>query len=213
MHPGIEVPHRSSDHERRARRRELGVPDGHALVGMVGRIEPGKNHSRFLDAVVELRRRGLNVHGLIVGGPLPGSPPTLMSELIGDVEKRGLADHVTLMGQVDDALSLIELMDVLVSVATTESFGIALVEAMALGVPVVAVDSGGPQEIIEPGRSGLLIHPSSFEDLVDAVARTLTDGDVRRQLIAGERECFLSRFTSARMTRELEAALTELCAA
>jgi len=161
--------------------------------------------------VGELRRRGLPVHALVVGGPLPGSPPHLLSRLELAVGRRSLEAIVSLTGQVEDARPYIELMDVLVSLSSAESFGIALVEGMALGVPVVATASGGPAEIVDPGRSGLLLDSARVEEVADAVEQVLADGPLRDRLREGARARFRSHFTAARMAEELEALLRNLC--
>jgi glycosyltransferase involved in cell wall biosynthesis len=103
-------------------------------------------------------------------------------------------------------------MDVLVSVASVESFGIALVEAMARGVPVVAVAAGGPEEIIESGTSGLIVPTTDPRRIADAVEAVLVRPSLRRRLADGGRERVQAHFTAERMTRTLERTLEELCA-
>ncbi|HEX7311868.1 MAG TPA: glycosyltransferase family 4 protein, partial [Gaiellaceae bacterium] len=213
VHPGIEAPARSGDEARRRRRTALGISRSRHVVGLVGRIEPGKRHEQFLDVVAALIERGLPVHGLVVGGALPGKPPQAMYELETAVRRRGLDANVTLTGQVADACVLIELMDVLVSLAPAEAFGIAVLEAMALGVPVIASATGGPREIIEDGESGLLVAGSRPEDVADAVHRVLDDVRLRERLSAGAVERFRSRFAAERMAADLQGAIAELGAA
>lgn len=211
IHPGINAPPISTARSRLEQRSRLGIPAGRRVVGLVGRLEPGKRHERFLDVVGELRRRGLPVHALVVGGPLPGSPPNLLPRLEAAVSRRSLDEVVSLTGHVADARPYIELMDVLVSLSSVESFGIALVEGMALGVPVVATASGGPAEIVDPGRSGLLLDSAGVEEVADAVEQVLADARLRDRLRKGARARFRSHFTAARMTEELEALMRNLC--
>jgi glycosyltransferase involved in cell wall biosynthesis len=192
-------------------RSRLGIPAGRRVVGLVGRIEPGKRHERFLDVVGELRRRRLPVHALVVGGALPGSPPDLLPRLEAAVRRNHLHEAVSLTGHVDDARPYIELMDVLVSLSSVESFGIALLEGMALGVPVVATASGGPAEIVDPGRSGLLLDSAGVDEVADAVEQILADARLRDRLREGAGARFRSHFTAARMTEELEALMRDLC--
>jgi glycosyltransferase involved in cell wall biosynthesis len=212
VHPGIEVPPLAIEPERCELRARLGIPTTRAIVGLVGRLEPGKQHEQFLDLIAGLRRRGLDIQGLIVGGLSPGSGPHLFAELRAGIMRRSLEDAVTLAGQVPDAGPYIELMDVLVSVTSVESFGIALLEAMARGVPVVARAAGGPEEIIEPGRSGLLVRSPRPADLVSAVELVLSRPSLRQTLRAGGSERVRTHFTSERMTRDIERALAEVCA-
>jgi glycosyltransferase involved in cell wall biosynthesis len=213
VHPGIDEPARSGDEVRLRRRKALGIAPSRHVVGLVGRIEPGKRHELFLDVVATLVDRGLPVHGLVVGGALPGKPSQTMGQLETEVRRRGLEADVTLTGQVPDACVLIELMDVLVSLAPAEAFGIAVVEAMALGVPVIACASGGPREIIEDGESGLLLTDSRPEHVADAVQRVLDDVRLRERLSGAGVERFRSRFAAERMAADLQLAIAELGAA
>jgi glycosyltransferase involved in cell wall biosynthesis len=210
VHPGIETPERSGEEARRRRRAALGIPATAHVVGLVGRMEPGKRHVQFLDVVAVLHGRGVPVHGLVVGGPLPGTAPEAIHELEAAVVQRGLDGAVTLTGQVPDARELIELMDVLVSLAPVEAFGIALLEAMAFGIPVVAAAAGGPRELIEDGRSGLLIPTAQPDEAADAVQRILDDVELRERLSAGAEERFRARFGAGRMASEIQRAIAEI---
>jgi glycosyltransferase involved in cell wall biosynthesis len=210
VHPGIDAPPRLSSHDQAALRQRLGIRPASLIVGLVGRLELGKRHDLFLEALELLRARGLDVHGLLVGGAVPASPPELAARLDEEIVARSLGGVVTVTGQVEDARPLIGLMDVLVNVASAESFGIAVVEALALGVPVVARSGAGPAEIIEPNRSGLLVAEAEPEAVADAVETVLTRPDVRERLRRGGAARFRSHFTAERMTREMEHALTAL---
>ena len=211
VHPGVDVPEARGEAGSVLRER-LGIAPAIPVVGLVGRLEPGKSHERFLDVIGELRRRGLAVHGLVVGGLTPGSPPELAEQLERGIAARRLEGVVSCTGQVPDAGPYIESMDVLVSVASVESFGIALVEGMARRVPVVAVAAGGPEEIIEPGRSGLLVPTADPSRIADAVATVLARPTLRQQLADGGSERVRSHFTRERMARDIERTVEELCA-
>ena len=212
VHPGIDAPPRSQDAERRWRRSALGIDEGQVVVGLVGRVEPVKRHAQFVEVIASLLERRLPVHGLVVGGTLPGARDTLR-ELEAAVQRRGLGHAFTFTGHVPDARALIELMDVFVSLAVDEAFGIALLEAMALGVPVIAAPSGGPREIIEDGTSGLLAPSTTPESVADAVERILRDRELRERLASGAVDRFRTRFDGRRMAADLEEAIGRLAAA
>src|SRR5581483_1861575 len=112
--------------------------------GLVGRLQPGKNQDKLLRAQRILHDRGYRIHTLIVGGDSYGLSPQYAASLQPLAEELGVADAVTMTGEVPDAAPYIKRMDVLVSAADGESFGIVILEGMANGVAVVAVDSGGP---------------------------------------------------------------------
>jgi glycosyltransferase involved in cell wall biosynthesis len=210
VHPGIDPPPHLAIDEQAELLERFGIPSDRLLIGLVGRLEHGKRHDRFLDALALLRGRGLEVHGLLVGGAVPASPAELAAKLEQDIAARSLRGAVTVTGQVDDARPLISLLDVLVNVSHAESFGIAVVEAMALEVPVVATPGAGPAEIIEPDRSGLVVANAEPEAIAAAVETVLTRPDVRDRLRAGGVERFRSHFTTERMTHDLERALVAL---
>jgi glycosyltransferase involved in cell wall biosynthesis len=156
-----------------------------------------KGHDRVLRAVAELNGRGHDVHALVVGGTghrldegLDGDLRVLAGEL-------GLAGRATFTGHVPDALPYIALMDVAVNASEQEPFGIAVLEAMALERAVVAVDAGGPREIIEDGVTGMLVPSPSPADLADAIGPLLHDGRRRTALGRAARSQVLERFTVA----------------
>jgi glycosyltransferase involved in cell wall biosynthesis len=100
------------------------------------------------------------------------------------------------------------MMDAFVTAAPDEGFGAAVVEALALGVPVIAVDLGGPTEIVEDNRSGLIVPDDSPDGLVVAVRKLLAEPALRDRLGQGARARYESSFTAEkgaqRLTRVLE---------
>jgi glycosyltransferase involved in cell wall biosynthesis len=114
---------------------------------------------------------------------------------------------VTFAGHADPVGGYLAAMDAFVSTSPAEPFGMALVEAMAVGLPVVAVDAPGPREIVEPERSGLIVEPAG---LARAIDRLVADADLRIRLAAGARERYATAFTPERMCSELTAHLEEL---
>jgi phosphatidylinositol alpha 1,6-mannosyltransferase len=101
-------------------------------------------------------------------------------------------------------------MDVLVSASANESFGIVLVEALAQGVPVVAVADAGPREIVDPGVTGLLVPRPSPPLLAAATGKLLADQQRRLQMAAAARRAPLERFGIPAMVGTLESRLRAL---
>jgi glycosyltransferase involved in cell wall biosynthesis len=209
VHPGIDPPAPASEDELSRLGKDLGVPRDRVVVGMVGRLQPWKGQDRLLKALALLRSRGLDVHGMIVGGDAYALSPAYAANLERLVADLGLADRVTMTGQVESVGAYVELMDVFVSASEAEPFGIVLLEAMTLGVPVVAVASGGPLEIIEPGRSGALADGPEPEELARALEGLVSDPGLRGRL-ADEGRRTAARFSAARMAQEMQAQLEEL---
>jgi glycosyltransferase involved in cell wall biosynthesis len=173
----------------------LELPAGTPLVGLVGRLQPWKGQDRLLGAQVLLRERGYPFHTVIVGGDAYGLSPEYAGSLPPLISRLGLADSVTMTDQVPDAGPYIERMDILVNASDPEPFGIVLLEAMARGVAVVAVDSGGPAEFIEHGRTGMLAASGEPQALANALEPLLASAVLRRQLGEAGRERFLRDFT------------------
>jgi glycosyltransferase involved in cell wall biosynthesis len=210
VHPGIDAP-TIDGAGRRAVRRELALPEDRLVVGIIGRLQPWKGQHRLLHALAHLRQRGHEVHGLIVGGDTLNLSPQYESYLHQLTDDLDLGPCVTFTGHVPDGWRYLPAMDVFVNASKDEPFGLVLLEAMAAGTPPVAFDSGGPREIIEPGRSGLLVTKETDEALAAAIESLAIDPELRRRLGNAARRRFESRFTAQRMTQELENRLEALC--
>lgn len=188
-------------------RRELGIPPGRVVVGMVGRLQPWKGQDRLLRALAQLRGEGRDLHVLLVGGDAYDLSPEYAAGLRRLISELGLEGRVTLTGQVEDARPYLSAMDVAVNASDPEPFGIVLIEAMAAAVPVVAVARGGPLEIVEPGVTGALAESGEPAALAAAIEPLLADPERRAAMgAAGEERC-RRRFGAAAMAERLAAEL------
>jgi glycosyltransferase involved in cell wall biosynthesis len=209
VHPGIDEAALGAHDDVADLRKALSLPAGKSLIGCVGRLEPGRRQHELLRAVATLRARGADVHALVVGGDalgLSGGYEDGLTRLVGELALDGA---VTFTGHVPNAAPYIAMLDLLVQPGP-ESFGIAVLEAMALGVPVVAANAGGAKEIIEPGRSGLLVAAGDEVGLADAVERLVGDPQLRTRLQDGGRARVRSSFSADRMTDELQRQLERI---
>jgi L-malate glycosyltransferase len=168
---------------------------GQALrVSCVARLSPEKRVDVLIDAMAKLESLDVvascDVYG---GGQLEGA---LAARI------RQAAAPVVLHGHRADVLDAVRDMDVFVSTSDIEAFGLAIVEAMALGKPVVAVDAGGPREIVVHGVTGLLVPPNNPVALAEAIASLARDPARRVAMGRAGRERFLLHFTAERMARE-----------
>jgi glycosyltransferase involved in cell wall biosynthesis len=205
VHPGVET-----EKVPAVRRASLEIPEGHPVIGIVGRLQPWKGQHRFLRALRDLHDAGFPAHGLIVGGSAHGFSPGYEEEVRELIPRLGLEDSVTLVGHVPDARPYIAAMDVLVSASEREPFGIVLAEGLAQGVPLVAVADAGPREIVDHGVTGVLI-PRPERSLIAAAVRELLEDPPQRQRMAlAARRAAVDRFGVQAMTRQLERKLQEL---
>jgi glycosyltransferase involved in cell wall biosynthesis len=208
VHPGIDDPHAAGDVQ--GLRARLDLPDG-LLVGSVGRLFEWKGHHLLVRALARLRAEGHQLKGVIVGGGGHRPDRRYEEDLRAEVRRLGLSEHVVFTGHVANATPYVEAMDVLVNASAGEPFGLVLLEAMALGTPVLAVADAGPAEIIRDG-TGVLVPSNSPEDLAEGLGGLLVSEERRRTLAVAGRGRWEERFTGERMTREMEDRLLEFVA-
>ncbi len=157
------------------------APGEPLTVGIVGRLAPWKGQHLFLDAFARAFTCG-NERALIVGSPLFGEVDYETS-LRRQAVELGLGPRVSFTGFREDVASELARMDVLVLASTIpEPFGQVVVEGMAAGLPVVAPSAGGPAEVIDDGRSGLLYRPGDADALATLLQRLSRRPDHREQL-------------------------------
>jgi glycosyltransferase involved in cell wall biosynthesis len=210
VHPGIDEPEQATGQQTTALRRELALPAGKPVIGIVGRLQPWKGQHRLIRALAELRRRGRDACVLVVGGTAYDLSPEYEPYLRRLVRELGLEASVVFAGQVADPTPFLGLMDVLVNASDAEPFGIVLIEAMALKVAVVAVDAGGPAEIVVADRSGVLVPNPDPKALAYALERLLSNDRFRRDVAQNGKRRFEGLFTAERMTSGIAHSLTRL---
>lgn len=154
-------------------RAEFGLRDGERVVGSVAALAPHKSHADLLRAAASVLARREGVRFFFVGdGELRESLSLLAREL-------GVERAVVFTGFREDALELLSAFDVFVMSSYLEGLGTSIMDAQALGVPVVATRTGGIPEIVEDGVSGLLVPPRDPALLADAILRMLDDTALR----------------------------------
>jgi glycosyltransferase involved in cell wall biosynthesis len=157
-------------------RSSLGLPEDAPIVGTVANLKAHKGHRHLLRAAVRIRRSCPDVRFVLVGrGPLEG-------ELRRQARELGLDGGVVFTGYRDDAARLASSFDVFVLPSEYEGLPIALVEAMALGRPVVVTAVGGNPEVVRDQQDGLVVPARSPEALADAVLTLLRDDALRLRL-------------------------------
>lgn len=161
----------ASDRSRDALAGALGFEPGARLVGTVGRLNPVKDHATLLRAfarVLAVEPRA----GLVVVGDGAQREP-----LEAQVRSLGIASRVRLLGDRGDVAELLPGLAVFALSSRSEGYSIALLEACAAGLPIVATDVGGNAEIVAEGRNGRLVPPQDDAALADALLTMLADAD------------------------------------
>ena len=163
-------------------------PAAHAgpwRLGLFGRLSPIKGQEVALHACERLIQKGIPVT-LCLAGDVPGSPRRrALESLIASLK---LKEHVEWLGVRQEIPALIASVDlVLVPSTYPESFGRAVIEAQAVGRPVIASRLGALPELIDDGQSGLLVAPRNPEALAQAIERLIGDPSLRERCIAAGR--------------------------
>jgi glycosyltransferase involved in cell wall biosynthesis len=157
-------------------REEFGIPPGVPLVGTVANLKPHKGLEYLLRAAVEVRRTLRDVRFLVVGqGDARQRLEAVASEL-------GLDGAVIFSGFREDALRIASAFDVFAMSSLHEGLSIALIEAMALGKPVVVTRVGGLPEVVRDGRDGILVPPRDPAILAARIVEVLGDQGLRDRL-------------------------------
>jgi glycosyltransferase involved in cell wall biosynthesis len=181
-------------------------------IGIVGRIAPWKGQDVFLEAAALLLRQGVSARFCVAGAAMFGEE-AFERQLHERAVSLGLEDRVEFLG-FSDVPSVLRSLDVLVHASKTpEPFGQVIIEGMAAELPVIATDGGGAREIIETGRTGLLVPMGDARALADALGQLLAEPERARALAAAGRHHVLEHFTVEKSARRSEALYQELARA
>lgn len=163
-------------------RAELGVGDHELVVATAANFRPQKDYPNLLGAAALLQERGVAVRFVAVGqGPLE-------SEIRASATSMGLDGTVMFTGFRADAVRVLAAADVFTLASQWEGLPVALMEALALGLPVVATAVGGVAESMHDGVDSLLVPPGEATALADALQSVLTDDALRTRLAAAARD-------------------------
>ena len=181
------------------------------VVGTVGHLAPIKGHDIFLRAAALIAARRPEVRFVVIG---EDKSPRMdhrrsLENLIAEL---GLSKVVTMPGWRDDMPAVLSSLTLFVSAARSEPFGLAIVEAMAAGLPVIAAASEGALEIIEDGLSGKLVAVDDPEALAQAINDLLDDPLERSRLGRNALLAARERYSLARMASDTERVYREVLA-
>jgi glycosyltransferase involved in cell wall biosynthesis len=189
-------------------RATLGLPHDVPIIGLVSGFRVMKGHQTVVEAAARLAAGGRRFHLLLIGqGPF-------VPKVRAQVEAFGLGDRISTLGFVDDLPATMAVLDVaLYSALESDGMSRVLFEYLAAGVPVVASRVGVVSEILEDGRTALLVPPGEPEPLADAIARLLDDPGRRREIGAAGAALVRARYSGARLAEQLTALYLSLAVA
>jgi glycosyltransferase involved in cell wall biosynthesis len=181
----------------------LGLPQRTLLIGTVGRLNWAKDHGGLIRAFAQLHRRLPGCALVLVGDG------ELRTELAALAEAEGVADRVLLLGDRNDVADLLCGFDVFAMSSLTEGYSIALLEACAAALPIVATDVGGNREIVRSGFNGTLVPARSADALAGALLDLLADPAKARAMGLAGREWVLGQGSFQTMAARYDALYAE----
>jgi glycosyltransferase involved in cell wall biosynthesis len=180
------------------------LPADSLLVGTVGELTPLKGQEELLRAALKVVRQFPNAHFVIAGiDHSRGDKHRIrLEELIVELD---LSTNVRLVGWLEDLAQLYCALNVFVSASHTESFGLAIAEAMASGAAVVATETEGALELIAAGQTGLLVPVGDVDKLAESILLLLKEEGERVRLGRAAQLAASESFDAERMITETEA--------
>jgi glycosyltransferase involved in cell wall biosynthesis len=198
-------------------REALGLWPDQRVIGLVGRLTPWKGQRVFLAAAKQLLEQGTGpadrYHFLLVGDDSVGGVAGYREELERAAAAGVLRGRVSFLGRRADVPDVMAACDVVVHASTKpEPFGVVIVEAMAVGTPVIAAGAGGPLDIIADGTDGLLTPPGDAAALARAIRRLCDNPDEARRMADRAREKGRTVYSAAAVTEQVASVYRELAA-
>ena len=190
--PEVYFPHKKADAER-----ECFAPAGEKILAHISNFREVK-HVPDVVRIFDQVQRKIPSRLLLVGdGPE-------MSKVEREVESRGLKTLVSFLGKQENVQEILQMTDVFLLPSAQESFGLAALEAMACGVPVVASKVGGLPEVVKEGKTGFLLPQGDVEGMSAAVLRLLMDTKLYERMSFAASDLAYSEFPPERAAREYE---------
>ena len=180
-------------------RKSLGLPEAGPVVAGVGRLNPQKNFSLFLQVAAAVSARHPGAIFLLAG---EGPEEQLLRHQAAEL---GLGDRVRFAGYVADTRQVYLASDILLMPSLFEGLPMTLLEAMAMGLPVVASELDGIAEVVEDGLDGFLVPSGQARMFSDRVCQLLDSPDLAKRFGTSSSEKVQRQFSAVRLCREVEA--------
>ncbi|HPB31653.1 MAG TPA: glycosyltransferase, partial [Candidatus Sumerlaeota bacterium] len=164
------------------RRAEFGIPPDVPVIGMIGRLVREKGYLELVRAAAEIRRTHPDCHFLFVGDALKSDHDASRSEILDLIEQLGLQDRIHIAGLRQDIPELLAAMNIYTLPSWREGMPRSIIEAMAMGLPVVATQIRGCREEVLDGETGFLVPPRDSAALASALRRLLGNPEQARTM-------------------------------
>jgi len=184
-------------------KRELGIPENSLIAGTVGRLVPVKGPEFLIDAAKYIISKNPDTLFIFTGD----------GHLKQNLEKKafemGIKENIIFLGWRDDVAKIISIYDIFVLPSLNEGMGRVLVEAMAIGKPIVASNIGGIPDLVTHGKNGFLVPPKNPEQLAKYIQILLEDKEKRGKIGLAGREMALN-FSAENMVKMIASLYEEL---
>jgi glycosyltransferase involved in cell wall biosynthesis len=197
--------------DRVAARRSFGIEDGTPVIGFVGRFSPGKGHEEILDAAKILVDRGSQFR-LVIAGEASLGEEAYAASIRTRMEALKLEDRVIFAGYRADVPAVMAAFDLFAFPSHAESFGVVLIEAMAMRRAVVATNCDGVVDIVVDRLTGLMVPPRQAVPLADALGRLLRDPAMAQRMGASGRQRVEELFDQRKQIDRLETIYRDIIA-
>lgn len=193
---GVDVPRYQQPVDKRAIRRQLGLAGDARLLIMVGTFKEQKGHCYLVQSASSLLPNFPELHILLVGDG------ELRDRLELQVEALGLSERIHFLGNRSDVPELLAASDCFVLPSLWEGLPMALIEAMACGLPIVATEVSGSKQVMVSGETGLLVPPGDALQLTEALTRLLSDPAQAREMGTAARRRVETEFSARKQADE-----------
>jgi len=204
IYDGIEIDRFRLDFDVVKKKQELGVNAADLVIGVVSKLWEGKGHRCVLKAAKIVADKMPNVKFVFVGEGY------LRKELEALTRQLGLSDYVIFTGFRTDIPEITAIFDIAILASFFEGLGRVLLEAMVLGKPVIAARVGGIVDVVEDGKTGILIPPGDSTALAKAMITLLENGDLRIMMGKAGRSKIDAKFSAETMVSQIKDVYEEL---
>jgi glycosyltransferase involved in cell wall biosynthesis len=179
----------------------------------VGQFVPWKNHIAFLKAASHVASQLPEARFAIVGDDIFGRDSAYKSSLLSYAGNSAIAERISFLGWQEDMHKVWPKIGCLVHTADREPFGRVIIEAMAYRIPVIAIANCGPSEIVENGKTGILVDANNIEALSKAMLKIALDTQFARELAAAAYDRAMSNFRADETAARIKEIYDEMLAA
>ncbi len=201
---GIELETFTANSDRSSIRSKLNIPVESPVLGLIGRFDPKKGQLFTVRAFARIREKVSDALLVMVGDVTQNEGEAYMDAVRREITAHHLEDSALIRPFTQDVAEYYQCFDVFALPSQKETAGTVLKEAMACGLPVIATDAGGPPEIVDYGKAGMLYTPGDTDAFVRETVRLLSDPDERKVWGQKAREHAVNTFSKERQCEMIE---------